>query len=359
MNVRPHSAVVQAISNPPIGPTGDVTIVDVGVSGGLADYWRAFGGSLHASGFDPLVNAVRRLAASEQRPGVRYEAAYVECRNFDALFPADQRQVRVDPFPRVSAVRAQALLQMNFVADNQNAGDPLVWSDRHLTLDEYFPPATELDFLKVDTDGSDLQVLVGADRLLREGAFLGVLVEAQFQGWPHDYANTFANLDRWLRARGFALYDIDHHRYTRAALPGMFARDLIAETRSGQLLWGDALYFRDLAHPAYAATWQYAITRRRLLTLAAFFDLFALPDCAAELLLSQPGLTSDAERSTLLDLLVASAGFQSRYADHLHRFESQPESFFPAPVPATPAVPTAAPRRWRRGLARVRRRLGM
>jgi len=58
VNVRPHSAVVQAISNPPIGPTGDVTIVDVGVSGGLADYWRAFGGSLHASGFDPLVKSV-------------------------------------------------------------------------------------------------------------------------------------------------------------------------------------------------------------------------------------------------------------------------------------------------------------
>jgi hypothetical protein len=359
MNVRPHSTVVQAIVNPPIGPTGDITIVDVGVSGGLADYWNAFGGSLRAIGFDPLVNAVKKLAASEQRPGVQYEAAYVGCRDFDTLFPADQRQVRVDPYLRVSAVRAQALVRMDFVADKQNEGEPLVWSDRHLTLDEYFPPSTELDFLKVDTDGSDLQVLVGADRLLREGAFLGVLIEAQFQGWPHDYANTFANIDRWLRARGFALYDIDHHRYTRAALPGMFARDLLAETQSGQLLWGDALYFRDLAHPAYAATWHYAITRRRLLTLAAFFDLFALPDCAAELLLSQPALTSDAERSTLLDQLVASAGFQARYADHLRRFKSEPESFFPPPVPATPAMSTPAPRRWRSRLARVRRRLGM
>lgn len=341
MQVRPHSEVVAAIVAPPIGPVGDLSLVDVGASGGIADCWRAFGDAFTAVGFDPLVTNMNKMAAAEARPKVRYEAAFVGCRDFDTLFPPEQRQVRIDPYPRVSSVRAQELMRVDFVADHFNEGETLVWSDRHITLDEFFPGPAELDFLKVDTDGSDLQVLIGADRLLREGRFLGVIIEAQFQGWPHDYANTFANIDRCLRARGFQLYDLDRNRYTRAVLPGHFELDITAQTLTGQALWGDALYFRDLAHPQYESMWQYTVTRERLLKLAALFDLYALPDCAAELLLAHPDLTTEAERTRLLDLLVRSAGFDTTYVEHIKRFEARPDSFFPRKYrpPMAPAAP--------------------
>jgi hypothetical protein len=360
MNIRADYAVVAAIVSPPVGPVGDLRIVDVGASGGIAPHWSAFGGAIEAVGFDPLVTNMRKMAAAETRPKVRYEAAFVGCEEFDALFPPDQRQVRVDPYLRVSSVRAQELMQLDFVATHFNEGDELVWSDRHVTLDGYFGAGADLDFLKIDTDGSDLQVLLGADQLLRSGAFLGVMIEAQFQGWPHDYANTFANIDRLLRAKGFALYDLDHNRYTRAALPGLFEYDITAQTLSGQMLWGDALYFRDLAHPQYASTWGYQVTRERLLKLVALFDLHALPDCAAELLLVHPDLTSPAERTRLLDMLVRSAGFDTTYEAHIRRFERDTASFFPrayrpaAPSPAPPPDTAGAVRRLAR---RVKRRL--
>jgi FkbM family methyltransferase len=342
MNIHRQSAVVAHIVDRKAGSIGDFTLVDVGASGGIADYWNAFGQTLHAVGFDPLVLNMRKMAAAETRPNVRYEAAFVGCANFDALFPPDQRQIGVDPYPRTSSVRAQELMRMNYVAKYFNEGEEVVWAEQHASLDDYFPQEAELDFLKVDTDGSDLQVLLGADKLLRRGAFLGIVVEAQFQGWPHDYANTFANIDRYLRARGFALYDLDRHRYTRAALPGLFEYDIPAQTLTGQALWGDALYCRDFAHPQYETSWQYHITRERLLKLLALFDLFGLPDCAAELLLARPDLTAVDDRNQLLDLLVRSAGFDGTYEQHMKRFEEGVDRFFPKSYTKPPA-PQVAP----------------
>jgi FkbM family methyltransferase len=347
MNLRPHSTVVPAVLSPPIGPIGDFTVVDVGASGGIAGHWSAFGDALAAVAFDPLVTNMKKMAAAERRSKVTYEAAFVGCHDFDRLFPPELRQVRVDPYLRASSTRAQELMRVDFVADHFNEGDELVWSDRHITLDEYFPAGRELDFLKIDTDGSDLQVLLGAERLFRGGAFLGIMIEAQFQGWPHDYANTFANIDRFLRSVGYQLYDVDLNRYTRAVLPGLFEYDITAQTQTGQVLWGDALYFRDLAHPSYESSWRYAVTRERLLKLVALFDLHGLPDCAAELLLVRADLTSEADRTLLLDRLVASAGFETTYAEHRRRFEEHPESFFPRAyrAPSKPPAVAAQPAR--------------
>jgi hypothetical protein len=361
MNIHWPSAVAAAVVAPPIGPVGDVTLVDVGASGGIADYWASFGDALVAVGFDPLVTNMKKMNAAEARPRVRYEAAFVGCHGFDERLPPDARRF-FDPYQRSSAVRAQELMRVDFVADHFNEGDELVWSDTRVTLDDRFSDPAPLDFLKVDTDGSDIQVLLGADRLLREGAFLGVMVEAQFHGVSHDYANTFANIDRYLRSLGFMLFDLDRNRYTRAVLPGRFEYDITAQTLTGQVLWGDALYLRDLADPGYAARWSYSMTRERLLKLAALFDLHGLPDCAAELLLAHANLTSEPERESLLDMLAASAGLDTTFREHSRRFATEPKSFFPAAYrPASVAPPPAPPQRglaWR-AARKAKRLLGV
>ena len=112
---------------------------------------------------------MRKMALTETRPNVRYRAAFIGSRNFDALFPPEQRQIRVYPYPvpRTSAIRAQQLMRLDPVAERYNEGEEVIWAATHLTLDDYFPLEAELDFLKVDTDASDLQVLLGSDKLLR------------------------------------------------------------------------------------------------------------------------------------------------------------------------------------------------
>lgn len=345
MRISPGSTLLQALVRSQAWAS-DLFLIDVGASGGIASYWSVFGDRLRAAAFDPLVAEVERLNREEHRPGVRYEAAFVGFPGFDGLFPPDLRADRVrtrnnDPFPRVSAARAQALLSIDYVRDAYNRGAPAAVADRLVSLDEYLRPAEyrSVDFMKIDTDGHDIEVLLGAERLLTTGG-LGLLVEVQLHGAVHDRANTWCNIDRYLRGLGFSLFDIELYRYTRASLPGPFECDLPAQTHGGQILAGDALYLRDLADPAYPQKHPFEVTGEHVLKLAALFALFGLPDCAAELLVARSPLSAPATH-LLLDRAAADAG-AGDYESHVAAFERDPRVLYPSRRAAGAAGPGAA-----------------
>jgi hypothetical protein len=204
-----------------------------------------------------------------------------------------------------------------------------------------------VDFVKVDTDGHDIEVILGARNILAAGGVLGLRVEMQFHGSPHEYANTFSNIDRLLRERGFSLFDLDVYRYSRADLPAPFVYDIPAQTTTGQVSWGEALYLRDLGSPTYEAMWNYDVTRERVMKLAALFDLFDLPDCAAELLRNRAHFLDDPTRENLLDLLVSDE--PGAYASLLATFERDFTEFYRSRMaeesegPKVAASPAAAP----------------
>ena len=353
LNAKP--AIIPRVLAERLWGGSDLFVIDVGASGGIGWEWQPFGDRLRAVGFEPLVAEAQRLQRLAEGSKVRYEAAFVTCRDFDALFPPEIRHDRVksrtnDAFVRVSAVRALELMRMNYVEQVFNAGAPAQYADRRIVLDDYIAPdeRESVDFIKIDTDGHDFPVLLGADELLRDGGVLGFSVEAQFHGASHDYANTFSNIDRFLRARGFSLFDLDVYRYSRAALPSPFTYDIPAQTRTGQVMWGEAVYFRDLAMDEYERVWAYDVTRARVLKLACLFDLFGLPDCAAELLINRRELVGDCV-TPLLDDLARAASSGLSYDEFIKRFEADPQEMYPsrrapaaveAPPPATsPAAP--------------------
>jgi FkbM family methyltransferase len=325
----------------------DFVLIDVGASGGIDDRWSVFGQHLSGVGFDPLIPEVERLNASATRGRVRYEAALVGCRDYDRLFPPALRLDQVasrynQPFPRSSAVAAHALLQQDYIREVFNAGAQLHYADRVVTLDDYCSAAgMRPDFLKIDTDGSDIQVLLGAPDLLAGESVLGVQIEAQFHGAVHEYANTFSNIDRLLRGHGFSLFDLQPYRYSRSALPAPFAIGVAAQTVSGQVHWGEAVYFRDLAHPAYERMFGVRPTRERLLKLCCLFELYGLGDCAAELLTS-PCLADLPEREALLDLLTPTTFGPLRYADYTALFRAAPHRWLPESLAADATTSEAA-----------------
>jgi hypothetical protein len=83
------------------------------------------------------------------------------------------------------------------------------------------------DFLKLDTQGSELDILKGADL----ECVLGLEVEVEFAP-VYTEQPLFADIARFVEAQGFHLVDV-RREYWRA-LSG-----------SWQLVMGDALYFRD------------------------------------------------------------------------------------------------------------------
>jgi FkbM family methyltransferase len=334
-----------------LGDDAPLHVTDVGVSGGLDVRWDALGPGLSAVGFDPLTAEIERLRAADTRPGVKYEDAAVTCRGYEGRLPHGTRDH--DPYLRSSAVAAQQLVQQDYIREHFNAGAEVRYSSRAVTLDEYYEHAAVTpNFLKVDTDGHDLSVLLGAERLLHDGNLLGVQVEAQFHGYVHELSNIFSNIDRLLRARGFTLYDLPAYRYSRGVLPAPFAIDAFAQTVTGQVLWGEALYFRDFADPGYAQAFGHAAERGRLLKLACLWNLYDFDDCAAELLLRHEHLVAPPLRTQLLDLLTRDAGGGDTYAALMARFTADPRAFLrsryadrgdaPPASSATPAGSDAA-----------------
>jgi len=305
-------------------------LIDVGCSGGIEKRWDVFGDLLRAIGFDPLISEIDRLNSVNTRPSVVYEAASVGCSDYDTRFPKAMRNDPIGPrtlFDRSSAAAAQARREMSYEQEVFNSSAPLVLSDRMVVLDDYLPAGEHhgVDFIKVDTDGHDIEVVLGATAIMDAGV-LGLQVEAEFHGLRHEFANTFANIDRVLRNHGFSLFDLSTNRYSRAELPAPFVYDIAAQTVSGQLLWGDAIYFRDLATPTYERAWKYTVTPERVMKLACLFEQFGLADCAAELIVKRGTFLDASTRGALLDLLAG--GGPGAYRELMSAFQADPTSFF-------------------------------
>jgi hypothetical protein len=306
----------------------ELVLVDVGASGGIDFYWDYFEPDFRGVGFDPLVAEVDRLNAENEHPGFGYEAAFATCPEPRA---SQIHDVNADPirsrstefWMRASSTRAEELAHIDYAREHFNAGAEVRFTDRRVVVDEYaVAELGSVDFVKIDTDGADFEVLLGCERLLGEGC-LGVAIEVRLQGAVSPHGNTFSNIDVFMRDHGFTLYDIECYRYSRAALPAPFLYDIPAQTTTGQVWWGDALYFRDLGDPAYEAKWNWKPTRVQLLKTMCLLELFGMPDCAAEIVHKYgDGIADDATRRVFLDALASSQARTERaYDDVVREFE--------------------------------------
>jgi FkbM family methyltransferase len=162
-----------------------------------------------------------------------------------------------------------------------------------VSLNNFLPGSgvASVDFLELDTQGTELEILKGADRFLATSV-VGLQTEVEFsplyQGQP-----LFAGVDEYLRGFGFMLFDLTRNRYRRAAM----ARDLATR---GQLLWGDAVYLRDYR-------WFSGETaKERVLKLCVVAGLLGFHDYALEawdfVLQGGAGVPSEIERAALTNL---------------------------------------------------------
>ncbi len=145
------------------------------------------------------------------------------------------------------------------------------------TLDDFCESEgiNEIDFIHLDVQGAELQVLEGAARIL-EGGVLAVATEVNF---TELYVNQplFSDVDIYLRKQGFTLGDIviSTGRGCRTISP------IISKFHAGFLLWADAFYFRDLIRKDFHT---HLSTPDRIFKLACIADVLNFTDYALELL---------------------------------------------------------------------------
>lgn len=132
---------------------------------------------------------------------------------------------------------------------------------------------SSIDFLKLDVQGAELDVLHGAGETLRQ--VTGIEVEVEFaplyEGQP-----LFRDVDAYLEERGFSLFKLRRKSWVRRN------RQQHPRISAGQLIAGDALYLRDPLVSNGRGAWTAHQVEALVLT-AALYDLndFALEVLAA------------------------------------------------------------------------------
>ena len=270
-------------------------LLDVGARGGAHPIWDSFGADLEVVGFDPDAQST----SGHENARHRYIAAFIGARR------ERRRFYHGDDPAHGSLSPDEGYYRRTVLGSEMRAAD--VWREvQTVSLDECVSENAlgTFDFLKIDTDGADFEVLQGASETLR--TVLGVQVEVLFRRGKNAYG-TYADIDALLQDAGFAPSDLELYRYARAALPQPALYDYrdadgspaVGPTPVGEIAFGDALYTRDLIRDGLLDD------PLRVLKLACVYELHRLADCAAELLLAaQDTLRAVVEPRPLLDLLT-------------------------------------------------------
>lgn len=241
--------------------------VDVGALGGFNPRWQAFAPHLQMIGFDPQ-------EPRQDVPG----------RTILPYAVGARREVRTMNLTRAPALSSflpvTEMWKRRSCVFNELAEIVRQVEVETVGLDDICAETGQgaVDFIKIDTEGTELDVLKGAEGLLKSSV-LGIETEFFFHE-THQGRCTFADVDSYLRGQGFVLFDIKPWRYSKTALP-CIEQSRYGLSPFGQSIGGDALYLRDVAADNPADAW---VTPVEIAKLICLMELWDLPDCAVELL---------------------------------------------------------------------------
>lgn len=223
----------RAVLTGALAPSRTMRICDVGASRlseppyqGLLD-----DGLAHIYGFEPSEEQFAKLEAAKTDhetyfcdavglPGMR--ALYLHpTPGFTSLFPMDERALR-------------AIGKEKWISDDIT---PVPLSP--VTLDT-LADLPQLDLLKMDLQGGELEVLRGAISKLSQA--VAVVTEVRFHRIYKDEP-LFGDVDQELRAQGYKLHKFLFSK--SVMMPHDHEGDVVRSRLTSQLLDGDAVYIRD------------------------------------------------------------------------------------------------------------------
>ena len=228
-----------------------LTIIDVGVRGGLDEIWAPLLPHLRAYGFDADPDECARLADEHSSAQVRFVPLALGARPGTAGLhltaePACSSLYRPD---ELLAVRFPALEVIAPTGSRPVIVDTLDrWAERERVSD--------VSYIKLDTQGSELDVLRGATSTLRTVWALKVEVEFSpiYSGQP-----LFGEVDAFLREHDFVLWrlaNLCHYTLAGQSQQQPYPdRQVFAATTSdvttvefaagtGRLFWAEAFFVR-------------------------------------------------------------------------------------------------------------------
>lgn len=257
-------------------------LVDVGVQHGEHPRWHQLGDHLIVHGFDAIAEAVDELA--RRNLGKRN-------RHYHWIAAGALDEERAFYFnlanPTASSMYPHGDSRFDTVAGQE------LRKVQVRRLDTLFAQGVlpRADFLKVDVEGFEQDVLRGADTLIAAGV-LGVEAESNFGISPTYPKGHLATLQQMLLQHRLLVFDIGFNRIPRASFQRALVRSgrkaIVGEDRVGKPAKLDALFCRDAIeetdHPENYQTASRPLTLDQLIKLMIVYELHGLNDIAVDTL---------------------------------------------------------------------------
>lgn len=207
-----------------------ISLVDIGAAGGLQDRWKPFSRfiDLVAVEPDPRANeSIERLESTTLRSLHRVNS------------PLASTSREIDFYlckhPRQSSVLKPNLEHFAKYNDGHKWNVERVEQMSAITLDSALASKIQPDFLKLDTQGSELDILQGAKTTLH--SCLGIEVEVEFREM-YQSQPLFGDLSKFLLDNEFDFVDfVAFGKWERSRPDGL-------RTFLGELIHADALFLR-------------------------------------------------------------------------------------------------------------------
>ncbi|MDP6823413.1 MAG: FkbM family methyltransferase [Dehalococcoidia bacterium] len=262
--------------------------VDVGAAGGFRSKFDVFGPSLMKIGFEPDTDGYETL---NEQPNERiFQKALGNANETRPLY------LTRSPFSH-SMLKSNSVFWKRMWSNTvqQEVGQTNVDMVRFDDLSKT-ESIGDVDYMKIDTESTELEILRGAETALRESV-IAVECEVAFYLVHHERC-LFADVDYFLRELGFSLYALETVNLPRRVTPTQYLTNgsdynpdnpgAYPKADFGHIIGGDALYIADFQDGCNSAKFD---SLPKLLKTAGVFDIHNLPDCALELI--ESGVTNN------------------------------------------------------------------
>ena len=203
-------------------------VVDVGASGGIDPRWAKFTSSYKGILFEPDPREYDILKSKSRKNLIILNSALSNSDRTVDFHLCQKQQVSSVYLPNIDFLsKFPEVERFDVTKRIRIKADTL---DNQLKRNDI----SEIDFIKIDTQGHELPILEGGVDCL--GKAIGLELEVEFAPL-YEKQSLFGEVDSFVRGYGFELFDIRRYYWKRK-------ESVNTGSQKGQLVFGDALYFR-------------------------------------------------------------------------------------------------------------------